>query len=217
MVVFFDLDGTLTDPKIGIIRCIQYALYELGRNIPDETSLIRYIGPPLFGTFQTLLATADEHIVATAVAKYRERFSTVGMFENQVYPGIPAMLAALHAEGISLYIATSKPTIYAARILDHFDLASVFRRVYGSEMDGTRATKPELIRYLLHEEQIDPRDAIMVGDREHDIIGAKSNGVRSIGVLWGYGSRTELQHAGADMLCDQPHELIQMIMASPTL
>lgn len=212
MVVLFDLDGTLTDPQIGIVRCIQHALTQLGYAAPPAASLTRYIGPPLFGTFQTLLATDDPQRINAAIATYRERFATVGLYENQVYPAIPVTLAALRTAGYTLYVATSKPAIYATRILAHFDLAPAFQRIYGSELDGTRADKYDLIDHLLREEKLDPAATSMVGDREHDILAARRNGVRSIGVLWGYGSQAELEQAGADILCTQPTALLAALI-----
>ena len=211
MVVLFDLDGTLTDPQVGIVRSIQYALRELGAPVPEHEALLQYIGPPLLPTFATLLGTDDPALTAAALEKYREHFRPTGMFENLVYPAIPAALAALRARNIPLFVATSKPAVFATEILQHFGLAQFFAGVYGSELDGTRANKAELIAYLLERERLDPRAAWMVGDREHDIIGARRNGVRAIGVLWGYGSRAELEAAGADLVIETPEELPGML------
>jgi phosphoglycolate phosphatase len=206
MNVLFDLDGTLTDSSPGITKCIQYALTELGYPAPPVESLRWCLGPPLKQSFATLLAP-DSQLADVALEKYRERFSTVGLFENSVYPGIEEALNDLSRRGHSLYVATSKPRVYAERIIEHFGLTKYFRSVDGSELDGTRTDKAELIAYILKRESIAATGAVMIGDREHDMIGAVKNQVRGIGVLWGYGSREELEKAGADACIASPKEL----------
>ena len=207
MELFFDLDGTLTDPGEGITRCIAYALEGMGHPAPSLESLRRWIGPPLWESFPVLLQTEDPIEVRRAVDLYRERFTTEGMFENRIYPGIPAGLAARRAEGHRLRVVTVKPHLYARKILEHFGLASLFEQVYGSELSGENSDKAELIRLALTENGIAAREAWMIGDRRHDIEGARANGVGAIGVLWGYGSAAELRDAGADALIGTIDEL----------
>jgi phosphoglycolate phosphatase len=205
--IFFDLDGTLTDPKIGITRSIQYALDKLGRlAIPEQDDLTWCIGPPLRASFEKLLL-GSAHSPDLAVALYRERFADVGLYENSVYAGIGDILAALTASGRRVFVATSKPRVFAERIIDHFGLSGHFERVFGSELDGTRVDKTHLLGYALRETGIDPAQAIMIGDRSHDMIGARNNGLRAIGVLYGYGSRNELVDAGALHVCADPEAL----------
>lgn len=211
MGVVFDLDGTLTDPKPGIVRSILYALGELGVAAPSDLDWC--IGPPLHGSFATILGTEDRATVARAVALYRERFSTVGLFENAVYDGIPSCLERLQGEGIPLYVATSKPLVFARRILDRFELSPYFVAVYGSELDGRLSDKGELIARLLSEEGLSSQETIVVGDREHDVLGARRCGLSSIGVTYGYGSESELDEAGAAELCGRPSALADAILS----
>jgi phosphoglycolate phosphatase len=207
MNVLFDLDGTLTDPRPGIVGCIRFALDQLGLRCPSDDVLAGYIGPPLRGTFATLLDTSDAERIEEALRFYRQRFDQTGMYENTVYEGVPAMLDMLGQLDGAAYVVTSKPAVYAERIVDHFRLGHHFRKVYGPELDGQRDDKAELLAYLLAVEGVGPSAAVMVGDRAADIVAAKANGVRSIGVLWGYGSEVELMAAGADVLCRTPSEL----------
>jgi len=205
--VFFDLDGTLTNPGAGISRCIVHALEALGCVPPPAAALRDWIGPPLADSFRSWLGGADESLVREAVALYRERFEDLGMFENEVYVGIPESLDELRDRGFRLWVVTSKPTVYADRIVRHFDLARCFEGIHGSELDGTRSGKGELLAHVLAVEGIAPATAVMIGDRSHDVRGARENGVRAIGVLWGYGARAELVAAGADALLRSPIEL----------
>jgi phosphoglycolate phosphatase len=209
--VFFDLDGTLTDPKPGITECIRHALRGLGRTPPPVEELLWCIGPPLPGSFARLLDTDDAEVVARAIALYRERFGTVGLFENALYPGVPEAVTAVRAAGFATYVATSKPHVYATRILEHFSLAPLFDRVYGSELDLTRNDKAELLAYALAEEKLDPRLAVMIGDREHDLIGARRNGLRTIGVTYGYGTEDELRAHAPDALAHAPHAIPALV------
>ena len=211
--VFFDLDGTLTDPRPGITECIRYALSGLGRTPPAADDLLWCIGPPMPKSFATLLDTGDPALIARAMALYRERFGTVGMFENAVYPGIPEAVAAVRAAGFSTYVATSKPHVYARQIIEHFGLAPLFDRVYGSELDGTRVEKVELIAYALAEEKLDPARVVMIGDREHDAIGARHNGVHVIGVTYGYGTEAELRAHGAEQIAHAPAAIPPLVAA----
>jgi phosphoglycolate phosphatase len=210
--ILLDLDGTLTDSGDGITRCIAYALAQLGHPAPDRAELSQYVGPPLAASFRTLLGTADDGLVGEALRLYRERFVERGMFENSVYPGIPEALSALQALGLRLWVATTKPQLFAHQILEHFDLLPHFGGVYGSELNGERADKGDLIGHLLASERIAAPNALMVGDREQDIRGARGNGVRSLGVLWGYGSRAELEESQPDALIDSPGELAAAVM-----
>jgi len=207
MNLLFDLDGTLTDPFPGITKCISYALDMMGRELPPGETLRWCIGPPLKDSFAKLLASDDNTLAEKALAFYRERFSTVGLFENEVYDGIPESLKALKEHGHALYVATSKPAIYAERIIDHFRLGHYFKRIYGSELDGTRNDKTSLISHILQRESIDGSESLMIGDREHDITGAKENGIYGIGVLWGYGTKDELKASGAQTFITNPREL----------
>lgn len=205
--LLFDLDGTLTDPKEGITRCIVHALERLGQAAPPADDLEFAIGPPLRSTFARLLQTEDRALIEKALATYRERFASVGLFENALYPDIRETLAAARKDGHRIFLATSKPHVYARRILDHFSLSDHFEAVYGSELDGRHDDKGELIAHLLATEQLDPAHCLMFGDRKHDIHGAARNRVRGIGVTWGYGSAEELREAGAVGLCHEPAAL----------
>ncbi|HRA68552.1 MAG TPA: HAD hydrolase-like protein, partial [Caldilinea sp.] len=206
-------DGTLTDPKEGITRCMQYALGKLERPTPTADALVAYIGPPLQHTFAQLLATDDNVLVDQAVAYYRERFASEGMYENAVYPGVAAMLAELKRAGLRLFLATSKPHVFAEQIVAHFGLACYFDGVYGAELDGRLSDKAELIAEILRAEQLDAATTLMVGDRLHDIVGGKHNGVSTAAVTFGYGSRAELEAHQPDLLIDSPAALVQRIVA----
>ncbi len=208
MDLLFDLDGTLTDPLPGIGRCIQHAMARLGQEVPPEATLARFVGPPLRGTFAELLATADVQLIETAVAHYRERFATVGLYENAVYPDVAAGLAALAAAGHRLRVVTSKPVVYARRIVEHFGLRAHFQDVHGSELDGRNVDKTDLIRVVLQQERIAPAGAWMIGDRAQDLRGGRANGVRTAGVLWGYGSEPELRAESPDLLVRHMSELV---------
>jgi phosphoglycolate phosphatase len=209
MNILFDLDGTLTDPFEGITKCISHALCMLGKTSPPVENMKWCIGPPLKKSFSLLLASDDEQLAEKALTIYRERFGLVGLFENEIYQDIPEVLKTLKGMGHTLYVATSKPTVYAQRIIEHFGLLRYFRRVYGSELDGTRCDKSSLISYILQKEMIPSSETFMVGDREHDIIGAKANGVYSIGVLWGYGTQKELDNSNACVR--KPQALISLM------
>lgn len=200
--MLFDLDGTLTDPQEGITNSVAYALEQYGIHVEDRSTLNKFIGPPLKDSFMEYYGFAEDR-AEEAVWKYREYFNEDGIFENKVYPGIPQMLQRLNDQGKILIVATSKPTVYAKRILERFELSRYFADVQGSEMDGSRTKKEEVISYALEQNQItDNAQAVMIGDREHDIIGAKKCGLDSIGVLFGYGSREELEGCGAGQIVD---------------
>jgi phosphoglycolate phosphatase len=200
--IFLDLDGTLTDPRIGITRSIQHALAALDRPVPAEQDLLWCIGPPLLHSFRTLLG--DEALAKRAVTLYRERFSDIGLYENKLYDGIHELLTALNAAGPRLFVATSKARVFASRIIEHFGLAGYFEHVYGAELDGTRGEKTALLHYALDQLGLVGPRTVMVGDRSFDMIGARNNAMTPIGVLYGYGSEPELRDAGAAHVCATP-------------
>jgi phosphoglycolate phosphatase len=181
--LFFDLDGTLSDPSEGITRSVQHALECLGRPYPSKSELIRYIGPPLRWTFPRLLDTDDKELVETAIRYYRERYEDVGLFENEVYPGIPELLRQLHDDGYP------------------------FIEVYGPELDGRFDEKRELVGFILHQRSLDPRRTVMIGDRASDIESGRAYGTRAIGVTYGFGTLDEITAAKPDQICRNPHEL----------
>ncbi|WPO99898.1 HAD family hydrolase [Pseudomonas sp. HR96] len=189
--ILFDLDGTLTDPREGITRSIQYALSKLGIDEPDLVKLEHFIGPPLLEAFMQAYGF-DEARAWQAVNFYRERFKVTGLYENEVFEGVIELLDLLQQQGRHLYIATSKPWEFAREIARHFDFARHFKMIYGSELDGTRSNKVELIRHLLAQEGLDPAETLMIGDRKHDLIGARLNGLDCVAVGYGFGDRNEL-------------------------
>lgn len=205
--VLFDLDGTLTDPREGIVASLRHALAVLGVECPPDARLERFIGPPLPQVFAELLGSGRGTEIARAVELYRERYVPVGLYENRVYPGIPELLAGLRAEGRRLFVCTSKPTVLARRIVDHFGLAGHLDDVFGCELDGTRGDKADLMGWLLPRAGIAADRAVMVGDRKHDARAARAHGVTALGVTWGYGSPEELREAGALVLVDRPEEV----------
>jgi phosphoglycolate phosphatase len=205
--LLFDLDGTLTDPGVGITRCLTHALERLGLAPPAERELRRFVGPPLWRTFRELLSTDDEPRVAEAVQLYRERFSTVGLFENVLYPDVPGGLATLRQQGHRLFLATSKPHVFARRVLEHFGLDALFAGVYGSELSGANSDKGDLIQALVAQEALEPDRACMIGDRALDVEGARRNGLRAVAVRWGYGSEEELMQARPDAMVASMAEL----------
>jgi phosphoglycolate phosphatase len=205
--VLFDLDGTLTDPREGITRCLAHALERLGREPPPLDELTFAIGPPLRASLARLLGTDSRAEVERALAHYRERFADVGLYENVPYEGIAEALAALRGTGLPLYVATSKPRVYAERIVSHFALGAHFEAVHGCELDGTREDKRELLAHLFPTHGLDPARAVMIGDRGVDMVAACHHGARALGVTWGYGSRAELREGGAHALCESPGDL----------
>ncbi|MBW4080731.1 HAD family hydrolase [Paenibacillus sp. S150] len=208
--ILFDLDGTLTDPKEGITKSVEYALGKFDIAVEHPDLLLPYIGPPLYDSFVDIQGFNTENALQ-AVEFYRERYRTLGMFENAVIPGIPQLLEELKDRGFDLYVATSKPTVFAEEIIRHYGLEKYFRHVAGSNLDGTRSKKKEVIQHVLAENGIAAEEALMIGDREHDIIGAQACGVASIGVLVGYGSETELRTAGADYIARNVKEIGEII------
>lgn len=213
--VLFDLDGTLTDPGVGITNSVAYALKKYGIEVQDTRDLFKFIGPPLHESFELYYGFSKEK-ARKAVDYYREYYRERGIFENILYSGIAELLSSLHSNGYILMLATSKPEVFAKQILDHFALSKYFTCVAGSNLDGTRTKKAEVIDYALGGAGVyEKSSAIMIGDREHDIFGAKAVGIDSIGVLFGYGSRAELTSAQATYLAEQVKD-IQPILANST-
>jgi len=205
--ILFDLDGTLTDPREGITRSIAHALRCMGLEPPPPQELHFAIGPPLRASFARLLGNVGRASVETALAHYRERFAEVGWFENEPYAGVADVLAGLRASGATLLVATSKPQVYAERIVRHFGLDRHFDAIHGSELDGAREDKRDLLAHLLKRHGLHPERAVMVGDRGVDMAAARHHGLAAVGALWGYGSEEELVSAGAQALCASPKEL----------
>jgi phosphoglycolate phosphatase len=205
--LFFDLDGTLTDPREGILRSLRHALDRLGHACPPDEELTDCIGPPLLDTFRTLVG---EELAPVGLAHYRERFADRGWQENRPLEGISDALGELKACHSVLYVATSKPRVYAERIVTHFGLGEYFAAVFGAELDGTRADKRELLHYAKRMTGAGDNAAV-IGDRRFDILGGRANGMLTVGVTWGFGSRQELEAAGADLLVDEPRALPRVL------
>lgn len=200
--ILFDLDGTITDPKTGITKSIAYALRHFGIEVNDLDTLCKFIGPPLMDTFEGYYGF-NEKDTCLAIEKYREYFGITGLYENMVYDGMEELLQNLINRGKILIVATSKPTVYSVKILEYFNLLKYFSFVAGSELNGERAKKADVITYALEQNNIrDLSGVIIVGDRKHDIIGAKQTGISSLGVLYGYGDKAELEKAGADFIAE---------------
>lgn len=211
-VILFDLDGTLTDSSLGIINSIKYALKKYDIIIEDTAMIRKFLGPPLHESFKEFCGFNDDKVIE-AVSFYREYFSTKGILENQVYYGITNLLEHLVDNGKRLIVATSKPQKYTDRIMEYFDLAEYFAFIAGSNMDGTRSKKADVIKYALQQCNItDMSKAVMIGDRKHDIIGAKSVGIDSIGVEYGYGDYDELRSSGATYIVKTVDELEQLLL-----
>ena len=207
-IIFFDLDGTLTDAGPGIKACINYALNKMNfKKLGMDSDWV--VGPSLWGTFMKL--GIPEENLNEAVNLYRERYNVKGYLENSVYVGIPGQLAMLLEMGYVLSLATSKPTVSASAILEYFDLTRYFSYEFGSNLDGSLSDKSILLKHALAVTGFEPNNALMIGDRQYDIIGAKSNLIKSIGVSYGYGSTNELREAGADLLVEKPAELAKAV------
>ncbi len=207
--ILFDLDGTIIEPKEGITKSIAYALEYFGIYVKDLNDLCIHIGPPLKQTFMESYGFSETD-AEIAIKKYRERFSEKGIYENTLYPGMDTLLEGLKDKKIAL--ATSKPIVFADRILEHYDIKKYFHFISGSELNGERSNKGEVIKYILDYNKITSNDdVVMIGDRKYDIIGAKENEIESIGVLFGYGSYEELKNAGADHLAKNVDEIIEIL------
>ena len=212
--LFFDLDGTLTDPREGITRCIQYGLEQIGRPFPPQEELVKYIGPPLRWTFPDLLGTDEPELVDAAIRHYRQRYADVGLFENVVYDGIPEVLDALHDDGFTLYVVTAKPTVYAERIVRHFGLDPYFEATFGPELNGRFDDKTELVAHILAERDLQPEQTVMIGDRASDIAAGQANGTCTLAVTYGFGSADELTAVGPDAICHRPAEIRAKVRGS---
>jgi phosphoglycolate phosphatase len=205
--IFFDLDGTLTDSGPGILNCAELALRHFGIPVPSREALRVFVGPPIRDTFRKFGVPEAE--IETAVEVFRGRYTTIGKFENTPYPGIRELLEALQAEGHRLYVATSKPEVTAKEILDKFDLSRYFEKICGAAMDGSRDDKAQVIAYLLSGRA--PEDVLMVGDTAYDVLGAKTHGIPTVGVAWGYGDTARMLEAGAVKIVEKPEELLQYL------
>ena len=213
-IIIFDYDGTLVETKLGIMRCAKYALEKMGIPVPDFEALNSFVGPPLFQQFRDFAGLEGEQL-DLAVEHYRARYTEKGMYETRVFPGIPALLAALKAAGRTLAVATSKASFYAEKMLENDDLLQYFHAVIGCELDGSRAAKTELLDALFSRLDLTTEDrarAVMIGDRMYDIDGAKARGLRSIGVRWGSAAAGELEAHGADWIVDSPEQLGRLLL-----
>lgn len=211
--VLFDLDGTLTDSAEGITKCVAHALTAVGLPVPSDAVLRSCVGPPLTESLERL-GGGPEH-VAPLVTAFRERFVPIGMFENRLYDGVEELLASTAARGFRMIVATAKPEPFAIRILEHFGLLHYFHAVFGSRLDGGLSDKRELFAHLLSQVDIDPTRALMIGDRRYDVGAGKAYGMRTIGVLWGYGGRAELEEAGADVIAESMDDIAREIARLP--
>ena len=212
-VFLFDLDGTVTDPKEGITKSVQYALDYFGIKAENLEELTKFIGPPLWQSFGEYYGF-DEEKTKIAVDKYRERYLVTGVYENFVYPGFVTMLEKLKAAGKTLLIATSKPTVVAEMVISFFELDKYFSFIGGSELNGERSDKGEIIQFTLEQNDITELNrCVMIGDRKHDIIGAKKAGITGIGVLYGYGDYNELSEANADYIVKDVDELSELLLS----
>lgn len=209
--ILFDLDGTLTDPMVGITKSVQYALKKYGIIEEDLWNLTKFIGPPLSQSFRNFYGFSEEES-HRAVEYYREYFAPTGKFENVVYDGIPEMLAELKEAGFVLAVATSKPEVFAKDILEHFNLDQYFDFIGGALLHG-RTDKAEVVSYVLENLKADKETTVMIGDREHDVLGAAKNGLNSIGVLYGYGDKAEHEAAGADYIVENVDELKKYLLS----
>ncbi len=213
-VVLFDLDGTLTDPHVGITRCLAHALDSVGQPVEDPNSLRVFIGPPLIEGFAEM--GVPHNRIEDAIAAYRDRFTKVGMFENALIDGIFPVLLTLLAQGTRLAVATSKPEPFAEKILEHFDINELFEVIAGATLDNRRRHKEDVIAHALDAlDHPTAQSVIMVGDREHDVYGARAHGIESIGVLWGFGSRGELLDANAEHIVATIDELALLLAPPP--
>ncbi len=210
LTVFLDLDGTLIDPKEGITSSIQYTLQELGvADIPTQNELTWCIGPPLHNSFDALLGPGAD--LPAAMAIYRERYADEAMYLADVYDGVGDMFDAFHQVDARLFVATSKPHVYANELIEHFGIHAHVEQLFGSELDGTNSDKTELLKFALDETGADPARSVMIGDRRFDIFGARNNDIPSVGALWGYGEPEELHMAEADALAGAPEEVPEIV------
>jgi phosphoglycolate phosphatase len=210
--IFFDLDGTLIDPKEGISKSFQYSLSKLGCSYPGDLRPEDIIGPPLRATFAKLLGSDEKPLIEKAVSLYRERYSETGIFENTLYPGIEDLLSTLNRNSLGLFMVTTKPTVYAKRIADHFSFTHWFKDIFGTGLDGRFDDKAEHVGYILGHLKLVPEETIMIGDRNHDIVAGKLNRTKTAGVTYGYGSEQEINNAVPDFICHSPADIQRVIM-----
>ncbi|MBY5032067.1 HAD family hydrolase [Streptococcus suis] len=211
--ILFDLDGTLTDSGQGILNSVAYALEKMGIEEPDTANLNRFIGPPLYESFSRFYQLSPED-TQSAVDAFRVYFKEKGMFENQLYPGIIPLLEELRTAGKTLIIATSKPEIFAKQILEHFGIAHYFDVIAGASLDSSRISKADVIGYAINQLEAFPKQAVMIGDREHDIEGARMHQLPAIGVLYGYGNKQEFEKAGATMIVETVQDLKKVLLTT---
>ena len=211
--ILFDLDGTLTDPKVGITRCVQYALRQLEVISPAADDLEWCIGPPLMHSFALLMETKDKNLLGQALFHYRKRFSEKGLFENSVYPDVMSSLENLKRAGKQLFLATAKPQVFAKQILDHFELSQFFKTIYGSELNGHLSDKGDLIAHILKSENLALDNTLMVGDRSHDIIGGQKNGIQTAWLDCGYGTADERSVSKPDLIFTTVADLAKYVTA----
>jgi phosphoglycolate phosphatase len=209
--VIFNLDGTLIDSRPGILAGIRHALAQLGHDLPSNIPLDWAIGPPLEEVMARLLEPCGDDRINQAVSHYRDHYGGVGLFFARPYEGISKLLRGMRTAGQSLFVGTSKLAPFAITVLEHFCLAEHFAGIYGAEADGRFSSKTDLIRHILNERRLDPRETVVIGDREHDIFSARANGVEVISVTYGYGTVAELLAAGADVLCNTPSRLRELV------
>lgn len=209
--ILYDLDGTLTDPRVGITKSIEYALAHFGIDVENLNELTKFIGPPLRDTFREYYSFSDSD-VKVAVDKFQEYFAEQGLYENIIYDGIAEMLRAQYEDGRKIVLATSKPQVFAHKVLEQFEIDKYFELIVGSELSGERSDKAEVIKYAVDTLVINPSDAIMIGDRKYDVIGSRAHGIDSIGVLYGYSSKGELREAGANYIVETVEELGEKII-----
>jgi phosphoglycolate phosphatase len=212
--VLLDLDGTLIDSQPGILASCLAALRALGHQPDGTLDIRRFIGPPLEDVMHILLQSYGDDRVGEAVAAYRQHYGENGLFSSVPYPGIGKSLEEMKRAGLRLHLATSKRAVFASRILDHLKFTTHFDGIYGSVPGGELDHKPELLAHILAKHCLSPAHSLMVGDRRHDIAGAHAVGMRGLGVLWGYGTRDELEAAGADQLVESPADLARTVLST---
>jgi phosphoglycolate phosphatase len=205
--IFFDLDGTLVDTRLGVFRCYRYAFEKLGLSCPDDSELLSCLGPPLREAFARFLDTPDSTSIEKAVAIYRERYGLIGVLECEPYAGIPELLAGLHEEGFHLYVVTTKAKPYADTIANKLGFSPLLEEVYGTGMDGWLDNKTEMVRHILATRGLQKNETVIIGDRERDIRAGKDNGIFTIGVTYGYGSQDEIGESGPDWICSSPEKI----------
>ncbi|MFC1953327.1 HAD hydrolase-like protein [Chloroflexota bacterium] len=210
--VLFDLDGTLTDPKEGFVNCIQYALRQLGQSSQNEEYIASLIGPPLHSTFVTLLHSDESELIGEAIRLYRQRYSETGIFESEIYPGITELLDLLHRNSYQLWVLTFKPKIWIEKIIKHFSYEQWFSGVFGPTLDERLSDKVELVKSAIAGAKMIPADTVIIGDRKEDIIAGNINGILTVGVTYGYGTREEIIDAEPNYICDSPDDIRQVIM-----